>query len=55
MQDIELVSLKRLIESGVYSDSKNWINGYGSALMPNNWIRDNKYSVIGQIDFNDCD
>ena len=55
MEDIEIISFERLIEFGLNSDSKLEFNGYRTGIRPNHWIRNKQYTVIGQIDFLDCE
>ena len=55
MVDIECVSFERIIEFGLNSDTECQPNGYGSGIRPNHWVRENTYTVMGQIDFINCD
>ena len=55
MVDFEFVSFERLIEFGLNTDPTHQNNSYRSGIRPNHWVRENQYTIIGQIDFIDCD
>ena len=55
MADFEFISFERLIEFGLHTVPKHQHSSYRSGIRPNHWVRENQYTVIGQIDFIDCD
>jgi len=43
------------IECGLYASCMQNRPGYRSGIRPNHWLPGRDYTVIGQIEFNDCD